>query len=154
MSDKRYPIEPLFELLGQPVSMSLIRKHTPMGGPEYAKVRRQGLTRDQADRVAVNLCKRLPWEIWPEWIDDLIADESVACEECAGTFVPHVRSPHQRFCSDRCRSRASKRRLYRDDPEVRARQVARVVAYKEETRHAARLYAKRYRARRKTEAAA
>jgi lambda repressor-like predicted transcriptional regulator/DNA-directed RNA polymerase subunit RPC12/RpoP len=85
-----------------------------------------GVGREAAERIANRLGVH-PYELWPDMIDHDAGAKP--CEECGKPFIP-TRST-QRMCSPRCRSRRWQRNRYQNDPDWRARDVAKSRAYYE-----------------------
>lgn len=146
---KRYPLQPLIDILG--MSEAAMARRVGLSGSSLVKARTLGFTEAAADRYAVR-AGFVPWMVWPEWLDDAIADVSVVCaaEDCDVTFIPS-RKGH-RCCSDRCSKLHHKRTRYRDDPEfaesVRQRRRAHYEECVEYERAASRLNHQRNRDRR------
>jgi hypothetical protein len=130
VKQKRYPVEPLLALSGLSLSALLGRR---TNGTEYRRIRDEGLTELWADRCAV-AAGFVPWQVWPEWLDDSIARCEVECadEGCPTRFLPS-RAGH-RFCSSACSNRRRQRLLYRADPEFRAARRAANAAYQQDSR--------------------
>lgn len=63
-----------------------------------------------------------PYNVWPELLDDLIAEQSKPCENCQEPFVPTNR--RMRFCSTNCRTNAWHRANYARNEAVRERRKA------------------------------
>lgn len=139
---KRYALQSLIDAVG--LSEAETARRIGLSGSTLKRAREVGFTETAADRYA---CRAgfVPWMVWPEWIDDVVADVSVECadEKCAVMFVPT--NARQRFCSQRCASRNRKRRQYQTDAEFREKERARQATYKAATRRAANLYAAAYR---------
>lgn len=108
----RYPFEPLEQFVNAP-NMVLFADCIGIDTRQVYRWRESGITVAQADALAVR-AGALPYEIWPEMLDQAIADleRSCAAVGCEQTFVP---LPNQRFCSASCRLRMKMRR-YRSDP--------------------------------------
>ena len=124
----RYPVEPALELSG--MSAIGLSRHAGLHPSAVQKARsRGGFTEAMADRVATSI-GHLPWSIWPQWLDDVIADCEVECadDRCSERFVPK-RAGH-RFCSPRCQRRRTdrewRRAKYQIDPAYRAKKLAEV----------------------------
>lgn len=91
--DRRYPLAPLVDALG--ITLGQVGGQARKGDHDardgYAELglqlgasrttlrrwRTKGLTEDQADTLAIR-CGWLPFEIWPEWLDDITQDEGAA----------------------------------------------------------------------------
>jgi hypothetical protein len=142
---KRYPLAALLEATGlteYQLTSRLRAKGISFDGTTLKRAREKGLVETAADRYACAV-GFVPWLVWPQMRDDIIADCSVPCEECGDPFVPKMKG--HRFCAQRCASRNWKRRRYQADPEFRARENARTNEYHAAARRAARLYAAAYR---------
>ena len=118
----RYPLAPLAHLEGSTVPELL--RCSGVSGSTAKEYRDLGVSERVADRLAV-LHGYHPAVVWPEWLTDSINQASARCS-CGDLFVPARAS--QRFCSPRCRTREKMRR-YRRDPDVQARNRARVSAH-------------------------
>ncbi len=124
---RRYPFASLLEAV--PWSEFELSRRIGLTGTSLRRAREHGFSESAADRYA---CRAgfVPWHIWPEWLDDIIADESIPCEECGTSFVPS-RKGHG-FCTRNCRARKRKRERYASDPEFAERTKAYQQAYYEE----------------------
>jgi hypothetical protein len=134
----RYPLAALLEatcLTESEFSIRMRNKGISFDGTTLKRARENGLVESAADKYATAIGV-VPWVIWPEWLDNIIADESIPCEECGESFVP-VRSG-VRFCSRACSQRAYKRRRYHEDPEIRAKDNERARLWRENNRDIAR----------------
>lgn len=127
MRRRRYPLAPFFELTGW--SMTRVTEIAAANAEELRRRRSEGVTERIADRLAVAAGFHA-FVIWPEMADHVIADTQRECadEMCRAWFVP-TNAKH-RYCTDRCRSRASSRRRYRMSPDHAAKQRARAAAYR------------------------
>lgn len=67
----RYPLRPLLSASG--LSYDDARRRVGASGSDWARAMREGLSEAKADRWAVRL-GRLAYEVWPEMVDDAIAD--------------------------------------------------------------------------------
>lgn len=141
----RYPWEPLEVLLdrqlgqvrhanGQIVGPNDVRRAEVLGCHPTAirKWRRQGLTLERAESTA-GAIGYVPYEIWPELLDDLIASQERECaaEDCEQRFLPY--RPQNIYCSRRCKARVERRR-YRARPEAKERKRESNRRYYEECR--------------------
>lgn len=148
---KRYPLQNLIDAAGitgaNELSTAELGRRLGMPYNTLQRARRRGLVESAADRWACRL-GFVPWLVWPEWIDDVIADCEVVCadEFCGGRFVP--KRGNQKYCDPRCAHRVAKRnyarRKYQTDPEVRARKLAAVAAYRESSKRARLVYQRAY----------
>ena len=93
-----------------------------LSGSTAQDYRHNGMSWRVADRLAVKAGFH-PGQVWPEWIDDAIADAHVACADCGTRFIPK-RSNH-RFCSTHCSDRWRKRHYWHNDQDKRDRIAAR-----------------------------
>ena len=88
-----------------------------------------GLSQKMAERCAATL-GLLDHEVWPELLEDAIAEVQRACETCGAVFV--LTRSDKRFCSANCRNRSAAamakqrersrvyaRERYASDPEYR-----------------------------------
>ena len=98
-----------------------------------------GLSVEKAERYADALGV-MPCDLWPDWYDRLLVEVGKPCPECGTFFVP---SGRQKYCTTRCRSKATARRL-RADPGYRERQRAYVREYRKGARETLRAYRRRY----------
>jgi predicted sulfurtransferase len=75
---------------------------------------REGLSEAKADRWAVRL-GRLAYEVWPEMVDEAIAEleQECAAPDCTERFVAPPKAWNKRYCSSRCCSRESMRAFRR-----------------------------------------
>lgn len=136
MSDRRYPFAPLETRARITVAR---RDDVPVAGvPRIAALldvaprqihrwRQTGITIDQAEQLCGRL-RCLPYELWPEMLDEAIAGLEHAEQECAAVdcterFLPPARGGSKRwpprFCSDTCRSREKMRRQRGTPPPTR-----------------------------------
>lgn len=118
----RYPISDLFAHM--PGSDDDCRRRLSISGSAYGNMVQHGLTFDQAERYAER-AGLLPYEVWPEMVDELIDLESKVCAapSCDNRFVPD--NPRRIYCCQRCQQNVAsarwKRRRYQNDPEYRER---------------------------------
>lgn len=126
----RYPWEPYELLLRARLGISehatgnLVEQATSgeMGrfvgvtGDQIRRWRRGcGLDRYQADHLAVRL-SLMPYEVWPEWLDDAIADyppprgpeRKCRAEDCDVMFSRRPNHHRQEFCTKGCQMRAAR----------------------------------------------
>lgn len=122
---KRYPFAPLAAAMGE--SVSAAGRILGLSGSTRNEYRDRGVTERVADRLAVKAGLN-PYEVWPEMVDDLIADAEVECArtDCTVRFVPtHHRA---RFCCRNCKDVDGLRRR-RQRPEVAAAARRSAAAY-------------------------
>lgn len=134
---KRYPVEPLARLMRMTPRSAMSTFRLGRTGTDYID---RGVTAQVADRLA-HLAGFIPYEVWPEMLDDAIADLERECEapDCTVRSMPGPRGGRlRRFCSPTCGSRVRMRRyratergkqanrdyVRRYKAEVRARRAA------------------------------
>jgi hypothetical protein len=120
---RRYPLSKLLDACDC-TEAELVRRLSLKGvhfdGTTLKRAREQGLVERAADRYAARL-GWVVWHVWPEWLDDIIADESKACADtsCGEPFVPN--RGNQIYCSAKCARRVTARnyarRKWASDPE-------------------------------------
>lgn len=141
---KRYPVAPLAEAMGVSFNQAMMR--LGVSGSTMQDYRARGVTEQVAERLATRAGLPAAY-VWPELVDDRIADESVPCEECGGLFVPSRRG--HRFCTPKCGQRKASRewarRKYQTDPVFREAAKARAAKYRAAYGRADRLRSKRWR---------
>lgn len=105
---RRYELQRLFDAMGR--NHRDAAEELGISGATRRRLMTEGLTEQQADRYAVRAGMAAE-NVWPELLDDVIAEESRECAhpDCTERFVPHPRAPHRRFCSHRCRRRYNER---------------------------------------------
>lgn len=131
---RRYPLDPVADLFPT-LSLRAICAQLKISGSTYEAYVCHGVLPRTADRIAARLAVPT-YYLWPEMIDDLLAESAIECVECGERFLRqshHGRTP--KYCSARCRQRVS-RRAYRlrksQDPDWVARQrERRRAAYRE-----------------------
>lgn len=154
MTPRRYPLEPLLELLekrGVPLTHNGLERSIGLSGSSLKGARRLGLLPKSADRYASKAGVH-PAEIWPSWFEDAVEDHGKLCEWCRASFLP-VRGKQHRFCSADCRIAAGRERTnalererYRLNAEKRAKRLESERAYREEYRDYVIARQARYRA--------
>lgn len=104
---KRYPVQALADMLD--VEVGALTRILNVSGSTWKQYRDEGVSERVADRLATKV-GLVTYRVWPEMVDDIIADESVECAEptCDDTFIP--RWSRHAYCSPTCRRRAAKRR--------------------------------------------
>lgn len=137
MTDRRYPYAPLARLLVDRVAVTTEQADGGLHGrsgtssalqadllgvwPEQVRRwRSTGLTRERAERLA-EAAGYLPYEVWPELLDDTIVELEVECAagDCIERFVPPPTGrgqKRQRYHSPQCQRRWNRRRKYQTDP--------------------------------------
>lgn len=99
MTARRYSLEPFFALTRW--TMRDIQDIAACNGSEWKIRKERGVTEPIADRIACAAGWH-PHEVWPEMLDDAIADlPDRTCPECEQQFIPN-RPSVQRFCSKLC----------------------------------------------------
>lgn len=119
---KRYPLEPLLDAMNG--SHNQACELLGLSGSTQQDYRRRGVTERVGDRLAAK-AGLLAYEVWPEMIDDAIAEVERECarHDCTTRFVP-VRK-RMRFCSTRCQqTEANRRRRKRPEVARQAREYA------------------------------
>jgi hypothetical protein len=115
----KYPWQPLADLLADRgmESWSQLEDYLELDRRNLSALKRDGLTESAADKLATR-CGLMPWLIWPEWLDNVIADYELECaaDGCGVRFIPPPNSPRKRYCSRQCQNR-SKMRAYRATPQ-------------------------------------
>lgn len=109
MNSPRYPFDALARKMG--VSPNQAGKQLGLSGSTLQDMQRRGLSDDQCERWALRAGFH-PFEVWPELIDDRIAD---AGRECAAPGCDEVFEPangKQRYCSTDCQRRTWQRARY------------------------------------------
>lgn len=123
---KRYPLGPLEAL----IRVHLGERLACVSDGDVARVlgtsrrylfrwRELGLVRDTAERIA-EAAGFLPYEVWPELLQDTIADVERVCaaDDCDNRFIPsYPRGMKKRYCCRNCNLRVSTRERYRANPE-------------------------------------
>lgn len=134
MTTKRYPIEPLLAMLR--VSANRATQELRMGGGAYLRYRRDGMTREAAERLADRAGFHV-YEVWPDMaIDDAgPLEQKCAAPDCPVMFVaPTLRLGQKRrhYCSRTCQQRTNARVRYQSDEATRQRRCADSRRYKQE----------------------
>lgn len=117
---KRYDFASLERLIPGGVSRTL-----NIGGSAMKTYRRDGMALNTAEKLAER-AGFLVYEVWPEALDELIAEVEVECAapDCPAVFVRKNRGAHRRYCSDNCRDRTNARiRYQRNEAEREARKA-------------------------------
>lgn len=152
---KRYPVSSLAREMG--LSENAALEQLGVRGKDAQEYKRRGVTERVADRLAAKA--GLPTlSVWPEMVDERVAEVERICAECGVRFVAHARHPRQRYCSRLCvvrangrseASRAASRRYAAkraEDPEYRAARAEYLREYRR--RYGSRINAQRRRQRR------
>lgn len=124
-----YPLEPLLAKMGNPTAGPASRA-LGISGDSFKRYQANGLTEDQADRLAVRAGFH-PLEVWDDWDTAVEYVPDAICPECGEGFDRGVWN--QVYCSKRCKDRVNARRWYADD-EFRQRKVEANRAYRREVR--------------------
>lgn len=144
---KRYPLDPLFTLMGETPSQAC--KILGLSGSTQQEYRTRGVTEKVADRLAAK-AGMLAYEVWPEMVDDIIGSSEQECArpDCGNRFIP-TRSDQaacSRVCADWLRNRRRRSRA-----DVRAADRAAAARYYAENGDYVRAERRRrYRAERRT----
>lgn len=140
MNDRRYPIAPLVTALAIPAGASVTRALN-ISGTRLATYATYGIDERAAERLAVRV-GLTPYEVWPEMLDQAIADLERICASggCGERFVQLHGGPRKRFCSRTCKARENWRRRAAQGPHV-ARETKR--RYRAEIAEMARKRAER-----------
>jgi hypothetical protein len=133
----RYSLHPLADAVG--VELPGLARILNVSGSTWQKYRDEGVTEKVADRAAVK-CGFHPFMIWPEMADHNFDDFAKKCaaDDCHETFVPHWKTPFQKWCSERCKRRIKNRERYQNDAEFRAKRAEQRRAYYEATKESTR----------------
>lgn len=116
----RYPLQNLADVMGEDIN-SLARPLN-LAGSTWKQYRDEGVSEKVADRLAVRAGFH-PFVVWPEMAEDNFADFARECaaEDCTERFIPHWKTPFQKWCSTRCKQRIKTRIRYQNDAEFRAK---------------------------------
>lgn len=114
---RRYPWAPIETLIvgdyGDPTVVE-IGGRLGIDPRQVYRWRVSGVTSEQADRISVAM-GLLPYEVWPEWLEDEIAEFERGCAapDCPERFIPPLLALGQklrRYCSRTCQVRTNRRR--------------------------------------------
>lgn len=114
---RRYPVAPLAAAVGLPEHE--LGTRIGWSGAQAAKRRQEGMSEAVADRAALKL-GLTPWEVWPDWGDDALAEFTLTEQE--------------RIDRRRAQWAASARRRWANDPEHRAARATYMRAYRAEAK--------------------
>lgn len=142
----RYPLQALADHYpGQ--SIRAVCAQLKVSGSTYDAYMCHGVLAKTADMLAARA--GLPaYSIWPEMIDELIAESELTCDECGQRFLrPSLHGRTPKYCSAACRNKPARRAYMarrRQDPEFVAQERAYRRNYYLETRGYALRWQKAY----------
>lgn len=153
---RRYPLQPLADHFpGLP--LRAVCEQLKVSGSTYEAYLCHGVLAKTADMLAARA--GIPtYSVWPEMIDDLIAESSLTCAECGDRFLrPALYGRPPKYCGAVCRRRVARRAYIarkRQDPAYREKERAQKRAYYAETREYSLRWQKQYDAAHRDQIAA